>query len=509
LEALTNSPATLQQVQRWLESCRESHTKCRAQGLDTMPTRLIEICPSSIRLNHTRKFSERPAYLTLSHCWGGLNLFNLTTDSLEQMQEQIPFERLCQTFQDAIHITRQLGFKYIWIDSLCIIQDNDEDWRQEASRMASVYGFSTLNIAAASAKNGTFGCFSHRSEHVLQYMRGVQVDLTGHGPYTIHDMSQYYESSVLKGPLAQRPWVLQERILSPRIIWFSNRGIFWECREKMASETFPDHIPDFYRRMELGDRDVEKLASRWSSLVQKYTKGKLTFPGDKLIAISGLATMVQQQTQDMYTWGLWRRGFEVQLCWSVINSKESSYAGPIHIRAPSWSWASIDGTIDFPNDLRLSTLIRTVDVTVAPAGTFPLKDPGSRILRIISGPLVEATEVSMGDNRAPGVIWSGSLIRGSWVSQWDTPVVNSNEPRDQFYCLPILQFRGIIGLMVKKTSDGIKGRFRRIGMFKLYYAGPKVTDALRDTRLMANNDMYESLAGVDNFGISQYFVTLI
>ena len=165
--------------------------------------------------------------------------------------------------------------------------------------------------------------------------------------------------------------------------------------------------------------------------------------------------------------------------------------------------------IDFPFDLRLPTLIRTVDVTVAPAGAFPLKHPESKILRVISGPLVEATEVFMGDNRAPAVIWAGTLIRGSWVSHWDVPVVNSNEPRDPFHCLPILQFRGIIGLMVKKASDGVKGRFRRIGLFKLYYAGPKVTDALRDTRSMTNDDMYECLAGVNNFGVSQYLVTLI
>jgi len=203
------------------------------------------------------------------------------------MQDRIPREKLCQTLLDAIQITRQLGFRYLWIDSLCIVQHDPQDWRQEATKMGSVYGCSSLNIAAASAVNGTIGCFFNRSEEVLRYARGLRVNLDGGPPQMVHE-PDLYQTSVTQGPLSRRPWVLQEHVLSPRIIWFSERGLFWECRENTASEIFQSELPDHQSL----NRNIGNLSARWYRLVEDYSRGNLTYDSDKLIAISGLAQAV-------------------------------------------------------------------------------------------------------------------------------------------------------------------------------------------------------------------------
>lgn len=137
----------------------------------------------------------------------------------------IPEEDLRKTFRHAILITQKLGLRYLWIDSLCITQDSPLDWDKESSLMASVYGGSTINIAAAGAKDGSWGCFLKPAVFVGK----VHVTGTRDGIRKAWDIATtLHYSSVTQSHLSTRAWAFQERILAPRTLHFTDTELFWE-----------------------------------------------------------------------------------------------------------------------------------------------------------------------------------------------------------------------------------------------------------------------------------------
>ena len=115
----------------WIEACDASHEMCVPRKNDRPPTRLVSVCGEVIHLESTETWTSSPPYATLSYCWGNLDFLTTTTSVLEDFLIEIPVARLPQTFKDAIKLVRALKIGYIWIDSLCIMQDCDADWRKE------------------------------------------------------------------------------------------------------------------------------------------------------------------------------------------------------------------------------------------------------------------------------------------------------------------------------------------------------------------------------------------
>jgi Heterokaryon incompatibility protein (HET) len=211
----------------WLRNCVKSHRHCNHHGERWKPTRLLKI-DGDVQVALASELEGYPSYATLSHCWGSLNFTTLTRNNLEQFRVRVPFEALTKSFQDAIYITRYLGLQYLWIDSLCILQDDPSDWRKESSLMSSAYGSSTVNIAATSASDGTMGCFFDRHASWRSQMQVTKDRNTLWDCYTQHN-------TVLgESPLRSRGWVVQENFLSRRILHFTHREVFWECDEKIA-----------------------------------------------------------------------------------------------------------------------------------------------------------------------------------------------------------------------------------------------------------------------------------
>jgi hypothetical protein len=220
-----------------------THLKCGQRlPLTQLPTRLIDVRgahPLHVHLHEVDSSTPKSPYTTLSHCWGDLDIMQLRKDNLAQMIEEIEVSQLPKTFQDAITITRRLEIPFLWIDSLCIIQDSKDDWARESSMMATVYQNSYCNIAATAAPDGSTGCFMERNPFLAQPCR-VSV-LTSYsdawlksGAYEIAPLDLWWRY-MDQAPLNLRGWVVQERLLAPRVIHFGKHQIFWECHELVRS----------------------------------------------------------------------------------------------------------------------------------------------------------------------------------------------------------------------------------------------------------------------------------
>jgi hypothetical protein len=333
----------------------DSHPSCRRE-LGNPPSRLLSIGENTVRLSLQKEHYDCLPYATLRHCWGQLHILKLTSATLDEFQRVIPFDGFCKTFQDAFLVARRLGFEYLWIDSLCVTQDDEQDWSKEGTLMSSVYGGSDLNIATAGAKDGNDGLFFNRfSGDFRREQMLVMVAVKGKPKVFQFADDQLYSRCVNSQPQSSRAWVPQERILAPRTLHFSQTEVFWECRRNCACDSFPNQLhPELYQGNILrkdapsktgeaiSEEDLQYTLPTRSSIVRAYTTASLTFGRDKLVAISGIAKYIQQHqaTGDEYLAGLWRNDLERTLCWSVVAYSQSR---PTPYRAPTWSWASTDG----------------------------------------------------------------------------------------------------------------------------------------------------------------------
>lgn len=333
----------MQLARRWTSNCLQFHPGCNVERPLSYPSRLLYIAVDPVRLVVTTRWTDRPLYATLSHCWGMAKFETLETANFDELQRGVPDRLLSKTFVHAVQITRAAGFAYLWIDSLCIIQDSNEDWESEASMMASVYGGSSLNIAASSARDGTDGCFLKPLDHA----GGFTARICTNGEKEVVDFSpgDEYEKNVTESHLATRAWTVQEKVLPPRTLHCGDQGFFWECRTQIASEYFPDGFCE--TNLYVHGRSVRwpdtHLMAYWSTLKEWYSSCDLTNPGDKLVALSGVARAIQNKTGDHYFAGLWRQTLERELCWSTLGPRQRP-----QYRAPSWSWAAVDGPTSFP-----------------------------------------------------------------------------------------------------------------------------------------------------------------
>jgi len=363
----------------WMRLCSERHEECgssssndpNGRSSEFTPNRLIEVIPNEqSRALHwklttwERPVPQRPRYLTLSHCWGSSLHTCLTKANLSALAVASPATALPKTYQDAMSVTVSLGYRYLWIDSLCIVQDDADDWKAQSAEMGLVYQNTSCNIAAAWAKEGSQGCFNARDPAAMIAPDSVSID-AGDERILSFDVVQRWKwfGSVANAPLNLRGWVLQERYMSPRQLSFAREEVFWECRGLAASESHPDGLPavlflpegtdmPLSSKPQLEYADELTLRRKWMELVEKYTTSKLSVYTDKLIAMAGLAGEARRRFGgDEYLAGMWRKDLHKQLAWYVEaypDPKEGSHASPSRANtylAPSWCWSSVCGKI--------------------------------------------------------------------------------------------------------------------------------------------------------------------
>jgi hypothetical protein len=235
------SPARFALLRAWLRSCDESHgcNKQDAESKAALPSRLLYVgSPDSDVLSlYCPKKNDRVEYIALSHCWGenpptkNSPQFCTTDDNIKARLKGFSFSELPKTFRNAVQVTRELDIHYLWIDSLCIIQWNQKDWKHEAKRMESVYASAYCTIAATSAVDSNAGFLERNANSEYVYAQ----DALGRQFYVCTDIDDF-DNDVGKARLNTRAWVLQERVLSRRTIHFSANQTYWECGEGIYCE---------------------------------------------------------------------------------------------------------------------------------------------------------------------------------------------------------------------------------------------------------------------------------
>ncbi|KAB8216371.1 heterokaryon incompatibility protein-domain-containing protein [Aspergillus novoparasiticus] len=215
----------------WLRSCDRDHPDCRADGSNHHPARVISVGEDDANGLQLLELECGVEYVALSYCWGRMadeQKPYLTTDENFQSRKEIGFNYndLPKLFQDAITVTRELGKKYLWIDALCIIQGNKEDWKNEGTKMEHIFASAYCTLAPSSA----FGW----KEGFLNTYRARKPGVSLCGPNPV----KYFRRLVDDGPLNKRAWVLQERVLSRRTVFFTSSGIYWECGEGVRCDNF-------------------------------------------------------------------------------------------------------------------------------------------------------------------------------------------------------------------------------------------------------------------------------
>ncbi|TEY45377.1 hypothetical protein BOTCAL_0336g00060 [Botryotinia calthae] len=361
----TMSDAALAQASKWYRECLLNHTTCNTSLASDcrMPTRLLRIDEDEeyARLVTKEEVVQDSCYSTLSHCWGDSDISKLTISNLESFKAGISLERLPKTFIEAIFVARKLSISYIWIDSLCIIQDSDDDWQTESVLMEDVYGNSSLNIMATASKNSHEGLSRSRDPKMLELCPAIQSkwEDAENDLFYLFD-EQIWGRRLYSGPLLKRGWVLQERILSPRSLHFCDGELLWECREMASCETYPAGLPEVCKRENskvrpLSDSDIYEnrylidganktmkgmAYDRWVQWIILYSQTYLTKDSDKLAAVSALAKCTRVVFDDVYVAGLWRSMFADQLVWRGMYTSR-----PKDCRAPTWSWASVTGLV--------------------------------------------------------------------------------------------------------------------------------------------------------------------
>jgi len=370
-------------VRLWMNKCDQTHELCRArreQREISLPTRVIEVAADATNPRLVESQGQTAGYVCLSHCWGKSPTFKTEVASLSTRKRGMDIKEMPKTFQDAVAITRNLGMRYLWIDSLCIVQDSADDWARESAEMGRIYRDAAVTVFAESSDSDAGGCFASRpqvgrtsalcctpmldslmqafSDEEHQTPTFIQEKLHHAGSHSLPERHSVFETvknlEARTTPLSSRGWVLQESILSFRALVYDQHEVRWSCPTMKACECTPEgHIRQSWSKLDKGEAEIvdkRDLSNAWASIVHEFSRRKLTYSRDKLPALAGIAgEMSHDKRPTQYLGGLWEDDLRHNLAWfvpprsTVSPYRETNRTQGCH--APSWSWAAVDGEV--------------------------------------------------------------------------------------------------------------------------------------------------------------------
>ena len=490
----------------WLEDCRCDHgSKCSgkygkgASASATLPTRLLDVgvenpgediaADEAIRLYETSP-GDQAEYVALSHCWGGEGSRRppkTVAENLESRKTAIPMSELPPTFRDAVQLTRFLGFRYLWIDSLCIIQGDVADWERESVRMVDVYLRATLTIAADGAADCDGGLFATvaRRDHKFSAteIRLRDLGIPQDGCFCVRRSGgDIYDGNWLNlnppgEPLGTRGWTFQEWLLSPRIAHFRTGELGWECETEYRCECQEGGVSYPMMPDKSSFTPVFKgfVGYPWHNLVSTFTSRSLTVEEDRLPAVSGLVglTLLSGQVDSRdYVAGHWRSNLVPSLLWtrSIRMTRMAKRLSKSY--APTWSWGSVGTLVHFTKGANFSGEEGQFLATVVDIRVTEISAQASRL------GLVKSAEIELrgpvGTFPGPALVSEGGEV---YVGKDGLIVLDVTSPLEievhdvsklVFLALreqKIAQEYKLYGLALQR--DGERDVFRRVGWAEL------------------------------------------
>ncbi len=423
----------------------------------SLPTRVIDLDTSDIVLGKSNVLRLRlklsslndptfAHYATLSHRWGGRIPFMTTNSTFTRRVDGFWLDELPASFQDAVLVARSLGLRYLWIDSLCIIQDDEADWLAQSQQMGRIFANASVTIAAHSAQDSTQGFLA--SFLVPDLSRTRPEDTSGSFAMPTPDSSSdaLLLQSFSRSCISSRTWVMQELCLSPRILHFVKNRVLWECVHtplQIGATCPPTWAALLWQRRlsrHFGANPGEPRYDFWRELITQYSACEMTNAGDKLVAVAGIAEQLDSffpcSLSYNYHCGIFNPDVARSILW--YSSQAPKPLQKPQNRAPTWSWASADGRIAFaasPDgaDVTGCVVFRSVTPkgacrnTIEMASGEPSSTSSTTCSLVIDGPVIgrkhavrprEASRVALTPQNGPQVvgIWTRA---GSPTTQAD------------------------------------------------------------------------------------------
>ena len=378
-----------------INNCIQNHSQCAHYTNDPiLPTRVIDCStPERPKLVYTK--GTRGAYAALSYVWGESQANSTNTRNLSAYLEGIDASCLPQTLRDAIVTTNAFGIRYLWLDSLCIIQDSGEDRIQELEQMARIYSDAYFTIIAASSRKVSDGFLQPREPMARQdpsfplYCPMTKRLGTFYLGSDIQPDEDWDGLSVDTDPVHSRGWCLQERLLSPRALVFTSRTLQFHCQTELTNIGGADFqsvrlfkFPMYFSLSYLAEfewkitpapgpfiggtpwgRYASGVLRGWRTVLKEYSRRSVTDPGDKLVAFAAIAERFYAFRRSRYLAGLWEDTLLIDLLWTTCGTPSPCRTG--RYRAPTWSWAARDDNVDvyanfhFPDDVQYCKLVRS------------------------------------------------------------------------------------------------------------------------------------------------------
>lgn len=373
---------TLAYIQRNLSNCSENHQKCvlnRPKGHlkhQALPSRLLHIRKDQtgyrIRLVQTQPRTSsklrtlHPKYAALSYCWGDQEFIKSTPENITDHYNNIAFSKLPPGFQDTIEMCWGIGFFFLWIDSLCIIQGDQSDWDRESALMKDVYANAFLTIILASTGSPLEGlsnvstecCSDVRVSYHLDDDNGSEITYfiqsASSTKQTLYSsdlefypsgVEYYYEGDVHKSEWIKRGWTFQESYLSTRKLLICSGHTDFSCK---TSSSLQGILRICWPLKDVGYYVSRSRPRDWYDLVGHYSDRKLSRSEDKLPAISAVASLVREGHGD-YVAGLWTKSLERGLLWApgAYEGSRRALKRQTTYRGPTWSWCAYDGSLSY------------------------------------------------------------------------------------------------------------------------------------------------------------------
>ena len=511
-----NNPSSLFRIQKWVKTL-ENELQSRNQ-LPSLPRRVIDVQKrgrsEDVYLVDFGEGQDIPKdhYICLSYRWGNKPTAQTTQSTFNSHVAGISLKSLSQTLRDTVELTRYLGIRYLWIDCLCIIQENPEDWELESAKMGGYYRNSWLTVAAGLSGDASSGLFGERQDP--GYIR-LQ------SPYENRIATLYFTSNViappprgerqqdalfkssakLESPLYTRAWTLQEEALSNHFLSFEDSQIYLRHGKTLK---FESGLEILFRKEQCIHVTESLLRDpiAWHSFVEHYSTRELSFGSDKLPAISGLAHEYSLvHSDDHYLAGLWSKSLMTDLLWSRDGNSTPSVRPAIY-RAPSWSWAAVDTKIGF----RVLEGIKDTYVEILSAHT--LSSGKDHLGHVTEG------EITLHGRLIPGKRWTRpsedfdllvypTVIDKEFQLSSKTNTSSDNEglpilvmdavdthtANNTIWFLPVLKvamesYNQLHGLALVK-SEQEPGKYERVGSLLTYGSSPFASMILPDIQVVS------------------------